>query len=272
MAHFRMTGRLKILTSHWFVLGLTILLLNDFVLKEHYGNWLTGKLSDFAGLFIFPLFWTSLSPRHKSKIFWLTGFLFVFWKSHASQTLIDIWNNIGLWNLHRTVDYTDLVALMILPIAFRVETIKEDLATLRLTPFIPLVISAFAFMATSKGPNTCFDEASAVYHVKHFSRDSLIYELKNCGLDISFSKYHNTKYDDEHSEINNLNDSISNLVVLIRDFNNDDSTVELSLGCWNYSSGYASRDLDEKALAIQRAYVKSVFEKEALDRINKNAP
>lgn len=29
--------------------------LNDHVLKARYGNWLTGKLSDFAGLLVFPL-------------------------------------------------------------------------------------------------------------------------------------------------------------------------------------------------------------------------
>lgn len=267
-----MTRNLKILTSIWFIFGLTILLLNDFVLKERYGNWLTGKLSDFAGLFIFLLFWTSLLPGHKHKIFLLTGLLFIVWKSPISQTLIDIWNNTGLWYVYRTVDITDLIALISLPIAFRLETISEKLATVSLTPYIPLVISAFAFMATSKGPNTCFDEATAVYHIKHFSRDSLINELQNSGLEISFIKYNNTKYDDEHSEIINLNDTISNLVVLIGDFNKVDSTVEISLGCWDYSNNSTSREIAENNLEIQRAYVKSIFEREVIEKIEKNAP
>lgn len=127
-------------------------------------------------------------------------------------------------------------------------------------------------MATSKGPNTCFDESTAIYHVQHVSRDSLINELKNCGLDINFIKYHNTKYDDEHSEINNLNDSISNLVILIGDFNKTDSTVQISLGCWDYSSSSTSRNLDKKNLEIQRAYVKSIFEKEVIQRLIKKVP
>ncbi|KOY87822.1 hypothetical protein AD998_18280 [bacterium 336/3] len=263
-----MTQRLKILTSYYFIIGLIILLLNDFVLKELYGNWLTGKLSDFAGLFIFPLFWTSLFPKYKKDIFWFTGVLFTLWKSPASQIFIDFWNDIRLWYLQRTVDYTDLMALLILPFAFQIETIKERLVTLHLTPFIPLVISVFAFMATSKGEVTCFDKDSAVYHIKHFSRDSLISELKNSGLNISFSHYHDTKYYDEHSEIRNLNDSITNLVILIRDFNRFDSTVEVSLGCWSYVN--LNHNPDGRTLKAQRAYVKSVFEKKVLKRINKN--
>ncbi len=37
-------------------LAVAILALNDHFLKGYLGNWLTGKLSDFAGLFFFPLF------------------------------------------------------------------------------------------------------------------------------------------------------------------------------------------------------------------------
>ena len=44
------------LTSPGFVVGLSLLLLNDLFLKARFHNPLTGKLSDFAGLFVFPLF------------------------------------------------------------------------------------------------------------------------------------------------------------------------------------------------------------------------
>ena len=254
------------------MLGLVILLLNDFVLKGLYGNWLIGKLSDFAGLFIFSLFWIALFPRHKYKIFPLTGLVFIYWKSPYSSALIELWNDIGLWTISRTIDYTDLIALTVLPISYYIDNIKEKLTTIHLTPYLPLTISAFAFIATSKGPNTCFDDNSAVYHVKHYSRDSLVNELKNSGFHITFIKYHNTKYDDEHSEINNLNDSISNLVVIIGDFDNSDKTVKLSLGCWTYINDTSSLRLDEKTLENQKAYVKSVFQKEIINKLNKNAP
>jgi len=45
-----------ILVSSGFLAGLSVLLVNDFVLKQIFHNWLTGKLSDLAGLFIFPMF------------------------------------------------------------------------------------------------------------------------------------------------------------------------------------------------------------------------
>ena len=94
----------KLFTSIWFLFGLIVLLANDFVLKELYGNWLTGKLSDFAGIFIFSLFWVALFPKHKNKIFTLIALLFIYWKSPFSQNLIDSWNNLGLLKVYRTVD------------------------------------------------------------------------------------------------------------------------------------------------------------------------
>ena len=140
---------LKILTTYWFLIVLTLLLLNDFVFKELFSNWMTGKLSEFAGLFIFPLFWTALLPRQKNKIFWLTGLFFIFWKSPFSQSFIDNWNDLGLWSISRTVDYTDLIALTILPLAFRLVNINKKLRTIKIHPVLPLLLSAFSFMATS---------------------------------------------------------------------------------------------------------------------------
>lgn len=64
-----MNRKLEFFTSFWFLLALTLLLLNDFVLKETFANWFTGKLSDFAGLFVFPLFWITLFPNRKQLIF-----------------------------------------------------------------------------------------------------------------------------------------------------------------------------------------------------------
>ncbi|HYV94957.1 MAG TPA: tetratricopeptide repeat protein [Chitinophagales bacterium] len=149
-----MKRNLKILTSFWFITGLTILLLNDFIFKGLYGNWLTGKISDFSGLFIFPIFWTALLPGHKNKIFFLTALLFIFWKSPCSQALIDTWNNFELMNINRTVDYTDLFALLILPVSYGFDRGRENIIAIRISPLLPLMISAFSFIATSQSnPN-----------------------------------------------------------------------------------------------------------------------
>ena len=47
-----------ILLSPGFIIATVLLVVNDFFLKPVYHNWLTGKLSDFAGLFMFSLFLT----------------------------------------------------------------------------------------------------------------------------------------------------------------------------------------------------------------------
>jgi hypothetical protein len=55
--------QLHLLVSPGFLGCLFVLLFNDFVLKQQIHNGLTGKLSDFAGLFVFPLFLTALFPN-----------------------------------------------------------------------------------------------------------------------------------------------------------------------------------------------------------------
>jgi hypothetical protein len=108
----------EVLGSPGFLVSLFVLLLNDFVLKEQFHSALTGKLSDFAGLFAFPLFWAAFFSRRKSFIYLLTAVLFVFWKSVYSQPLIEGWNSLPFFSIARTVDYTDFAALVVLPFSY----------------------------------------------------------------------------------------------------------------------------------------------------------
>jgi hypothetical protein len=142
--------RLDLLTTPAFLTGLALLLLNDWVWKAEYGNWLTGKLSDFAGLFVFPIFWTAIFPKHKRLIFILVTVFFIFWKSPFSQILIDGWNGLGVWRIGRVVDYSDLLALSVLPLTFKFCNRSLLSSPLKLNPVLPLAISVFAFAATSR--------------------------------------------------------------------------------------------------------------------------
>jgi len=144
-----MKTNFKILSSFYFLFGLFVLLLNDFILKGLYGNWITGKLSDFAGLFVFSLFWCAIFSKHIKKVFWTVGILFIFWKSVYSQPVIDLWNSMGIFQVSRVVDYSDLIALVILPIADNFYKRKDKVLKLKLHPIIPLLIAAFSFCATS---------------------------------------------------------------------------------------------------------------------------
>lgn len=146
----------KILLSPIFLLGLFLLLLNDFFLKYQFHNFLTGKLSDFAGLFIFPLFFAAFLPKRKVEIYFLTGVLFIFWKSPVSQGLIDFWNSLKIFRIGRVVDFTDLFALFVLPISYFFFIYKAQNKLIYLTNrikqievLIVILIAVFAFTATT---------------------------------------------------------------------------------------------------------------------------
>lgn len=186
-----MAQKYRILISYVFLGGLFLLLLNDFVLKGLYGNWLTGKLSDFAGLFIFPLFWTALFPRYKTPIFWFTALAFIFWKSPYSQPFINIWNNMGVLTLGRVVDYTDLIALSMLPLAWYADNYKNKLKVLKVSPVFPIVVASFAFMATSYQGEMALDETWEF----DFSKEELLRRISEQDDRHNYSTYYENAND-----------------------------------------------------------------------------
>ncbi|MFP5247539.1 MAG: hypothetical protein ACLGH0_12680, partial [Thermoanaerobaculia bacterium] len=129
------------LTSPLFLGAVATLLVNDFVLKTIAPGVVTGKLSDFAGLFAFAVFFGALVPAHRLMVNVLTGFAFILWKSPLAQPLLD-----ALPFLGRTVDATDLLALAVLPFAYR-HAGRSFPSRRGVTASI--AIAAFAFAATS---------------------------------------------------------------------------------------------------------------------------
>lgn len=132
-----------------FVLSIVLLIVNDFYLKSIYHNQLTGKLSDFAGLFAFPFFISSFYPKKSKLIHFLVAVLFVFWKSELSQPIIYFLNNIG-FNLHRVVDFSDNIALVSIIVSY---FLFNKLTFLNTKPIIIKVImgvSLFSFVATTQ--------------------------------------------------------------------------------------------------------------------------
>jgi hypothetical protein len=142
-----MIKRWNIFLSYGFMAALSLLLLNDLVLKQSFHNFLTGKLSDVAGLFIFPLFITAFLPGRKKMIYLFTAVFFIFWKSPASQAIIDGWNSLGAFRIARTPDYYDLFALAVLPFSFRYKGTQTLPVKVMRVP--AMLIALFAFCATS---------------------------------------------------------------------------------------------------------------------------
>ena len=133
-----------------FIIALALLLLNDFFLKYEFSNFFTGKLSDFAGLFLFPYFLSSIKIKWTKIIYPATALLFIFWKSELCQTIIDWIQLMGI-GVDRVVDYTDLIALIVLPLSYF--CFQHEITKQPTTPrFLSIPMSAlglFAICATT---------------------------------------------------------------------------------------------------------------------------
>ena len=149
------TARNKSLLFNWiFLSGLVLLAFNDHYLKAAYPNWVTGKLSDFSGLLILPMLLLFLFPRLSNLVFVVSGLFFIYWKLPLSESFIDHYNRVALIPIVRTVDYTDLIALLILPVSYAlIKNIGRytitDAANRSLHPLFILIPCSAVFMATS---------------------------------------------------------------------------------------------------------------------------
>ncbi|NVO04301.1 MAG: hypothetical protein HXX09_16530, partial [Bacteroidetes bacterium] len=123
--------------------------------------------------------WSALFPKQKLKIFWFTAFIFIFWKSPFSEPFIGFWNNLSLFRISRIVDYTDLMALIVLPFSFVIENQKERLKTLTINPIFPLILAAFSFMATSYQKNFDYNKT----YDFSFSKTELVKRINNLKTD-----------------------------------------------------------------------------------------
>ena len=133
-----------------FLSSLALLLLNDLFFKYQFHNWLTGKLSDFAGLLVFSIFFITIFPSRKKLVLILIALLFCWWKSSLSTPLIYFLNTKSGIPINRVIDYTDLFALFILPLALYLKPVKYKETVLRkCIAYIIAFISVTAFTATS---------------------------------------------------------------------------------------------------------------------------
>lgn len=97
------------------ITSIITLFLNDRIWKYEYANWITGKYSDLVGLIAWPIFISILIPSIKKPITLLTGILFLLWKTPFVDPFIYVFNDHFALQLTRTIDYTDLCLLSVLP-------------------------------------------------------------------------------------------------------------------------------------------------------------
>jgi len=106
-----------IYTTWPLLLSALLLILNDHVLKYSFPGIVTGKISDFSGIFLIVLVLRDVFPKKVLETAVLVVGLFLYWKSPYSQGLIEFINSYSPIEFIRTVDYSDLMAFVMIPAA-----------------------------------------------------------------------------------------------------------------------------------------------------------
>lgn len=156
------------LTRPWFFAAVGVLLLNDNVLKSAWPGWVTGKLSDFAGLVIVATLLSIVSGPTAGTM--LTGVAFVGLKTvpgvaEAASPLL------GGTTLR---DATDLIAIVVLPLVWRAlasQRSNQERHTRKGWQVLALVLAVLATTATSKVDPPTDDYLSGL----GWSRDGYFY-------------------------------------------------------------------------------------------------
>lgn len=134
-----------------FLFALTILVLNDNWWKYSFPGWLTGKLSDFAGILVFTILLFVFMPGKRILAACMAALAFVWWKSPLSEPVINWINAYAHLPVKRVVDYSDDVALLIIPVAFYIKPVAYHLShsLKKLLEPVLLTITIAAICATT---------------------------------------------------------------------------------------------------------------------------
>lgn len=197
----------NLILNPYFLVGLFLLIINDLYLKYEYGNFITGKLSDFAGLLIFPIFMAYLIPGSKKLISLLTGIAFILWKTPLATPFIDSINQTFQISIYRTIDYTDYIALFILPFSHYLINFYEykpnslKLYKLKSTLTYPVLAIAFCAFCSTSVPRPLEIPQGTVYIGKSYNiklpKDSVINAI--IGLGYNCELYNQEDTINEHN-------------------------------------------------------------------------
>jgi hypothetical protein len=170
---------LSIITTWPFLLSLAVLLMNDWWLKGAYPGVITGKLSDFAGIAVVTLLLLAAFPQRSLTVFCGLSLTFLWWKSPASDQFIQFFNQLGLYRIARTIDYTDIMALIVFPVCRAVAVQETNFAIpwprIRRYMTIPAAtITIAAIMGTSQRPTLQDYAVRTISTAEELRRDEVV--------------------------------------------------------------------------------------------------
>jgi len=142
------------LLNYVFIFCLVVLFVNDHYIKFNYSGWLSGKLSDAAGIIILPLILAYIFPKIGKMAVIVSALLFLFWKSEFSQALIDLYNQYSFVETSRIIDYSDLVVFVFLPVPYYIINNINQLDFIKVNQINPLaiLIPSFAVLIATSPP------------------------------------------------------------------------------------------------------------------------
>ena len=143
-----------------FLSALVLLVVNDHWLKGAgiLPSWLTGKLSDFAGLIVAPVVLVSLLQlkSQRARLTAHAAIALVFALTEISQPIADqlasLWHLAGISRAAFRADVTDLWALVVLPIPYALVSPEVTEKTHTFAPRVTLASALIACIATAAEP------------------------------------------------------------------------------------------------------------------------
>jgi hypothetical protein len=134
------------------LLALGVLVLNDHVLKHACPSWVTGKASDVAGLFLFPILVAAFGGARSRSLATVAalagGALFALCKLSP-----DVCGFVSAHLAKTTADPSDLVALPMLALGVRFAAPMAPYGATRWRDRVGVVLAGVASMATSARPS-----------------------------------------------------------------------------------------------------------------------
>jgi hypothetical protein len=181
-------ARAAILLHPLVLLSLFILLVNDCFWKYEYHNWLTGKLSDLTGLIVLAAFLNVFFSNKKAVIVFCSLF-FIWWKSGFSQGSLNSLNHFLQLRLYRTIDYSDLICLIILPLVFFLKPRVLRIPFQRMVTGMAGIACLFAFCNTTmpyRGLSNYYPRDNEISFYEQFptaqSKEQILEKLQSLGI------------------------------------------------------------------------------------------